>query len=945
MGKQIHTIRLFIKRNKLLFVSFLLLLGISIKIWSMNFPVADFSNTVLSMASSRNIDISQLIKWYYFYAIPCSFFFIFALLRSDAWICWKNYISRAKVENVSGIRTGNLFFILGLLFFHGLVADKNWINNIVCIAILIFICLVYKYGTIKNIIGDLVVGIEMFLAFIPFVFWVGIYIGKSVSLIIFLSLLLISYYYTLMRKLSLNKIGNFIHIFLWASICDVVILYIFEILLLRGYEVAEAYLLFPYLIAWGYWRFLYEASNKSAHCFEKNNIWLILVLLLGTAIPPLGQSFPVDFFEGANHGLSIQEAINGWGIPLFNNLDAHLLSQTIGGLFYYYVTGDYTGSLFAPYSQLFIIGMGITGLYYVLREYLDKEKLILLFFLFPWGIIQSIFPGLIAIPVFLWWKRHNSLLADIGVILTFVVLCFYRIDIGASFGVSLILLPLIYNIAKRNYERIVQYIITGIFIACGVLLICYEVAQYAGSNLLLITEQFLNAFLSNQNWGYGRLGSLQSAYWLYFIFPIIASGLMIPYISRLKKEYCMDNSYWIIIFLYITYVLSWSRALVRHNMVEYSPAAYALPLLLLILFSIQFIDENYNYGICLISEAGGKIKTLGKYKARILLVLFLALLAISVKGMTHGNFSFITHFANVYESMESIHQKKRGFYRLTEDDEKQVLELKSFFDANLHDDQTYFDFTNQSLFFAFTDRKNPIYINQCPGMINGKQGQIHALKEIMQVQPPFVLMPYKERAKGGYGASIELDGILNSDRYYLIFEYIAENYRPFCQVGDFAVWCKKNQYSTLMAQENTLQVKRKYLTYTYGPKRMHHHKLGWIPYLWGQYAAEEDQVGKYIPLEKGGDSWSILPQYIGKRGFLVITIQAVEEECVNVRLYGGTMPNILYTFNVKPGKNQYRLRVSSDALWYSGDIKQLEIKTDHSAVESVNFQEVEGDMI
>lgn len=927
-----------IRENKLLAIILLLLVGMSFKIDSMTFPVIDFSNTILSMASSKNIDIGHLIQWYYLYAIPLCFLFAYALWRSSLLKEWLStyQLSVQNLPTFKFIKERNEFlFVILALFWQIIAGKRDWISISVSITIVLFLVLAWKYRD-KDLIDKLMIGIEAFIAFCIPVFFMGLYIGWKFSILLFLASLIMGYYFYLTSKIfSLSKIIREIHIFLWAAALDTLLMYMCEILLVRGYPVNVYWLLFPYVIACIY---CWITKNKK-YSVEINWIYPILFMLGMMSIPVLGREIQIDFFEGANHGLSIQEFIYGWGIPIFNNLDAHLLSNTVSGLLYWELTNDYEGALFAPYSNTITNLIGVFSLNFILCKFFDKKYVLILLFLFPWNAFEILYPGLIAIVVFLWWKKQNNWVSDISVILLFIILCFYRIDIGASFGIALITLPLAYNFLNKNYKRSLQYAANGILIAVITLLGCYSIAQYEQVNFIHLIESFLTAFSSNQHWGYGDLGTKKYSYWYYFILPVLITSLVFPYLQKIKK-YCENDSVWIILFFYLTYLLNWPRALVRHTMVERSAATYAIPILLLF-FIIVLLWKKHQEGLEKILFTG--LRNLSTLSSSVKLATILGgiLLLGGILMMPHHKLSAISQFPNLYHAMDAIYRQEHVLYKIDENDRRQIQELKSFFDSYLRPNETYFDFSNQSLFFAFTNRKNPIYINQCPGMINGKKGQLQALQELKKENVSFVLMPYKTRNIGSYGASISLDGVLNVDRYYILFEYIAQNYRPFCRVGDFAIWCKKSDYVELLKKDQLTCMNREYLTYTYGSKQMHEHDLGAIPYLWGQFASAEDEKGRNINLQNNGIFWDISKDIIGRPGFIVLTIQAANRNTASLNLYGEAGQNISYTFNVMQGIGQYRLRVSSDILWYSDLINKMTLNTNGAMVKAIVFQDME----
>ena len=56
------------------------------KIYLMDFPITNFDNLTLGMATARNIDISKAILWYMIYAVPLCFLFAFFFNKSFLYI-------------------------------------------------------------------------------------------------------------------------------------------------------------------------------------------------------------------------------------------------------------------------------------------------------------------------------------------------------------------------------------------------------------------------------------------------------------------------------------------------------------------------------------------------------------------------------------------------------------------------------------------------------------------------------------------------------------------------------------------------------------------------------------------------------------------------------------------------------------------------------------------
>ena len=365
------------------------------------------------------------------------------------------------------------------------------------------------------------------------------------------------------------------------------------------------------------------------------------------------------------------------------------------------------------------------------------------------------------------------------------------------------------------------------------------------------------------------------------------------------------------------------------------------------------------------------------------------LLCSVVVAHDHSNGILVTNIVNSSKLIQTVHAQEHILYKINAMDAKQIAEHNKFFEEKLYAGETYFDYSNQSLFFAFTKKNNPIYINQCPGMINGNKGQLQSLAYLREMKPRFVVMPYKDRtnepdakkvklrkiigvmkpwaeeyvypkklqevileklndyderwskAKSiSYGCSPQLDGLLNLDRYYHITEYVTDNYRPYCTMGNFAVWCLKSEYDALCEEDKLNNIQREYIDYTYEQQDNHRHELGYIPYLWGKCAIKGDDVDFVRKTETGkyliADNMAVM----GDSGFIVLRIESSCDGEAEVIMQGKGIENISYRFVIKKGTHLYRLRVSNDLLWFSHRIEELIVNGEDVKVLNVCFEKI-----
>lgn len=882
----------------------------SLKVIKCDFPINDFSGNVLSMASARNVDIQNLIFSYMLFILPSSFFIAYVVDKSKLY---------RKLSNIVNFDTGGFEKFFTILLCANLLLEKN--NEVIFLILGIFIlsCVLIKKFHINICIEKLiVVWITYLIAFSIPIFTLG-QIVATLKLPVFILCTFISLIVSFVQLLQKNKKMLFyMRCFLIAGVIDVVLLAFFEICSLREKSVMLSLLLVPHIILFIYSYLKEIAEELVEHFYKVSYLYLSAMVLAVSVMPALGISGYIDFFEVANHGISIYECINGIGVPIIDNLDAHMLSATLPGIMYGYITGDDIGAFFAlPIVPIgvFVHLFSMFALIILLKNYIESSRILLLLVFFPWSGMVYMLVGFILIGFFYWWFKKITFLKSIFIVLVFIASAFYRIDIGASFGLALLVMPLLVNLSQKNIKGIVVYIAIMCGVISSIFFLFYFVLNYLEKDIFNILHNILFAFSSNQHWAYGLLGNNIKAYLLYIIIPCIFAWLFIPV---LKKFFSGQMTYhdWVAIFTYIVYIFSIPRSIVRHNIAESSAGAYAIPAMLFLVLLLP---------------------RLGKESRALLTVLVLCVTEFVYGGRAPLSYISMAK-ANVPVVLASIDKNEHIMWKVNEDDNRQINLSKEFCDNMLGKDETYFDFTNQSLFYAFNKRDNPIYVNQSPGMINStRENQEIIVKRLEDVMPRFVFMPFKDRQGSAYGCYYSIDGIQNIDRYFLISEFISEHYRPFCSVGDFAVWCHKDDYNKLV---NTKSYNL--LDYNYALDTKHY--LGEIPYLWEYCLGNVDTVINKTNICQAGTGYIITENdnVFRRKGFLVVTIESVYDGLCTMKIHRNESQEIEYTFNVKPGIHNYRIRISSDWRWFSDNVSDMIITSDANAVtiKNIEFQEV-----
>ena len=125
------------KFDILLAAIFLLMIFVCAKIYYMDFPITDFDNLALGLATTRNIDISKVILWYAIYAVPLCFVFAWLFRKSILYDKAKNFFANIKVRQDES----QLFFLVVLLSFLILTPHDSTISIVACcFALICFFC-------------------------------------------------------------------------------------------------------------------------------------------------------------------------------------------------------------------------------------------------------------------------------------------------------------------------------------------------------------------------------------------------------------------------------------------------------------------------------------------------------------------------------------------------------------------------------------------------------------------------------------------------------------------------------------------------------------------------------------------------------------------------------------------------------------------------------------
>lgn len=913
------------------FVTVFMMIAIGRKIFHMDFPIAEFSQGILSAAAYRNVDIGAVKKTYFLYALvlsPGMFLGMRFLLSGNGALGIKRWclkvpffcrMDKMKISCPFGVILFLMVLVNGVSLFRRYQSTQQEIFLILAL-IMLFLFLLFALTCFLSIKKG-----HSGNPFHFYVFWLAF---SSVLGVLF-CLLEVAAHSSIPFPLLWGGTVSLLYVFLWkihdfsadamgreefifkpVFVAGVAVPFILEILYTLDVHkifISPMVLLLPYGISfffcWQRWRrYDAEAVALPINSDAKIYFWAFC----STVWIPFYHAFlgggPIDFFEGANHGISLYDFFHGFGWPILANFDAHMLFAFWGGVFYGFRTQDFDTAIFAPDFYM-IQCVSLCFMFYLFKLFMGYRKAYV-FLLFNAFLIEySSLPGIGLLVYFVYWMNHPSRLTHIIFAILFSTSFLFRLDMGVSFGGAFLLCGLSW-IWLRNRRECRKFVIINLltgFVVAGAVLAAFV---YQHIDIREWLSRFLLTAVSDANWAYGFLGNSKEVAILYLLIPIVLFGIFF-YCIRCIRQKTDDSMVWSMGFLYTAWALNIPRALVRHNMVENSIVAYGIPFLLLGLFAI--------------------------YRYRHFGMVFFMLLSLTLLKFTTP----INVYNGTILQLPMLQQNvaaHRTVRPLTETDTRLITDMKTFLDNNLAADETYLDFTNQTLLYALVGRKNPVWINQSPALINGNAGQREFLQELLSENIPFVLMPYAINDKQ-FSLFSTLDGIPNVDRYYLLTEYIGQNYRPLCVVDRFAVWCRKQDYESFRQKNMDRQLLD---TYAYDDSGYYYHDLGAIPFLWGSRSTMTDthwlEVRDGLIEQKGGRTygldWNVIRA--GEPAFLSLIIEAETDGKARVVLAGlEGEKSVVYDFKVMQGSHHYRLRCSSDILWYGNVLDKIDVKLDN----------------
>ncbi len=670
--------------------------------------------------------------------------------------------------------------------------------------------------------------------------------------------------------------------------------------------------------------------RKDAIVSSKIN-WQYPILVLGIAMlayqPPLQIASATEMFETSNHGSAIWGLFHFGEIPIVENIDAHMLSYQVGRVLYALLNNDWFGGVWFNYS---ILPLTYVVIFYLLKYLTEDDTLsLLLCLLFPFSMdrfIESAGMGLLCIVAAVYAYKKPSFLNNAIFVIACAVICFYRLDIGLSFSVpSAAILFVFYLVHKERKTRLINFLMAGIVIFFLTVAVWIALCVWKGINPLARVLEFLDIMMGNVRWSYTSFGDKSNLlYWVfYWIIPVAAVALSVAVLLKRKEIGTVPTMVQLI--LLFSLVFSFSRTLIRHGLFEQ--------------------DWNTLMWSSVLTMTAGVYLFAGK-KEVVFVTSYVSLLFVFAIFTSSGSFygqSLTMMETSTMVAPSTYYPYSQKVDRVVETPETtlQYEKLKQFFDAALEEDETFLDYSHQTLLYAFTERKKPMYTNQSPSFLNSEYSQLMYIEEVKKSNAPFaIIRSYQD----GF------DNVPSSVVHYLTAEYLYSNYRPFCLVDGYQIWVLHDRYEEKLSVLEQLKMSTdssfswaqniECIDY-YWEGMTHFYSLGYLPYLWGTYDTAPEQA-ELVHVDGSGmvDTTSL---DLSSGNYVEIEMTATEDCTGTLSLRRADGSEIIsVNLNVVKGHQRYLIRVSVDSLWYRDEVETI-IFAATSPIADLSISVLKGD--
>ncbi|RFC55895.1 hypothetical protein [Brumimicrobium aurantiacum] len=627
-----------------------------------------------------------------------------------------------------------------------------------------------------------------------------LYLGISSNFLpvyIIISIVLMIFFYGINRytKLSIRQIN---YAFLPLVLFSILAFISVELVLLQyqkgsdfiGYR--KLYLLLFLLCSIGYYTHLKFRKNRlknSAFLFRKYIAPSVIVAfaLLVYYFPIVQQN--TEVFELGNPANALHNIFKFNEIPFVDFMSSHMFSEQWYGILYSLIFGFNQRLDFQIYA-FFNHVIFLFVVYYLLQKLFKNTAFSLLIILaFPFltqvfssDLVFCILPFMIIRRI----ERKSTSQLYFYLIASLILLIIWRIDTGYAALVST-LFYFIFLIITASIKINWKHFLKGsLWIGLTVLsLLILAIILRDSSTILDHFRTALHYVSGSQAHGYTNIAYNypHQFYISYFFLPSIAvlCVMYILFILWKKENFNVVTKQNIFIlhaslFFFLISLVNAQRGIVRHGYAEHNDGAVITTFYLALSLLLIFVFRNM-------------------VKSNRLTLFYVLCFSLF---LSFRYFPYDPEFGTFDRAL-----KKNCFLRLDNEisaktkvkrtqvnasfHEKKIKDFKAFLDKELTEEQTFLDFSNTPMLYYYTGREVPGYF--CQNLQNSidDYSQLNLLQHLSPSKIPVVV--FSSYPKTWFDAT---DGIPNEMRYYLISEYIYQNYKPYGIISEKSIWVAKD---------------------------------------------------------------------------------------------------------------------------------------------------------
>lgn len=654
------------------------------------------------------------------------------------------------------------------------------------------------------------------------------------------------------------------------------------------------------------------------------SIYLGTIISLG-AVAFLGHTYQQvwDFkdyaylYEMGNKTVALGTFLHGQ-LPIIDYFSAHAIFDVWTQILHAIVSPGIEGILADPYGGLNDL-LALVILYFILKKFVSPAAAILFIVLFPFNALGIKAYNICFAAILAHYAMQKNFTVKWSILFWVIIAAnaFFLYDDGVSLGVAAIAATCIMFICKRDKISLAKFIGIGCAVGASLAVIACIICAIKGIAPISRFKEWMDLTLkSSAIWATASIGDPHSPAFLsaYFIAPATASFAFYytAYKSIRNKNLSIIAATTII--FAVAELLFIPRGIIFHNLTENNGIAGRL---------LNFWPWTIScFALFLLEER----KILQVTKDWCWIFVFGASLFVSAGAVTRYLPNANNQLANTSVSAAAqFHPSEKETLqgpRITYSQNTNAF-LNTFrraLDSVLTPSETFLDFSNSTALYAMLGRAQPAYVAQMPGLLSTVYTQQQFIEQMKKEAAPIAIIgnadiPYLREM------TWEPHNIPHNIRYYLVAEYIYENYKPYKVIGDYALWCKKDR-----CEEQ--------LPYTYDVpiKSTHHYYLYKLPYVWAHNDALNASAGPIINVNEPSDvkqaRYLKLTIYnnVGKETDALLTLVDLEAQT-----------RARFEFTVVPGTDQYLFRISADSHWHGHNMSDVSLSGYGVTLEKAEF--------